>query len=123
METPFPSSIAVIVPAWDPPDSLVGLARELIGKGCGALILVDDGSSEERQAVFREISRMRGVTVLRHAKNAGKGSALKTGFRSFLAHPLDCVGVVTADADGQHTPADIALVANTPHWRSSAASF
>lgn len=111
METSFPSSIAVILPAWQPPDTLAGLARNLIDNGCRTLIVIDDGSSAERQTVFGEISQMRGAAVLRHAKNAGKGCALKTGFRSLLARPLDCVGVVTADADGQHTPADIALVA------------
>lgn len=107
----FPSSVAALIPAWEPPSGLVSLTRELLGHGCGAIIVVDDGSGAERQAIFREIAQASQVTVLRHPRNAGKGSALKTGFRHLLAHHPNCAGVVTADADGQHTSADIARVA------------
>src|SRR5204863_1625446 len=41
-----------------------------------------------------------------------KGQALKTAFNHVLLHaPADAVGVVTADADGQHLAADIRRVA------------
>ena len=106
----FPSSIAVLIPAWEPPDALVAVTRELIGNGCSTIVVVDDGSAE-RQVIFREITQAPQVTVLRHAKNAGKGSALKTGFGHLLVHHPNGAGVVTADADGQHTSADIVRVA------------
>src|SRR5262249_16001168 len=49
-----------------------------------------------------------------HAVNLGKGQALKTAFNHYLLRcPQDSVGVVTADADGQHLPADVLRVAET----------
>jgi hypothetical protein len=41
----------------------------------------------------------------------GKGAALKTGFRYAAYTYPDCIGYVTADADGQHTVEDILRVA------------
>jgi putative flippase GtrA len=49
--------------------------------------------------------------VLQHAINQGKGAALKTGINHVLCNLPECAGIVTADADGQHDPADILKVA------------
>jgi hypothetical protein len=54
---------------------------------------------------------MAGVTVLTNAVNLGKGAALKHGMNHILVQHPDCVGVVTADGDGQHAVADILRVA------------
>ena len=72
-------------------------------------LVVDDGSTSGRD-VFDEVRR-RGVTVLVHETNRGKGAALKTGFAWIAANAPECRTVVTADADGQHTPDDIMRVA------------
>lgn len=65
------------------------------------VVVVDDGSTDDtaRQAEGA------GATVLVQRPNAGKGAALRTGFRYALAH--DAAAVVTLDADGQHDPAEI----------------
>jgi putative flippase GtrA len=76
------------------------------------VVVVDDGSDAVCDTLFRAVDRHANVTVLRHAVNLGKGQALKTGFNHvLLAHP-GAPGVVTADADGQHLPKDIASVAS-----------
>ena len=49
--------------------------------------------------------------MLRHAVNLGKGAALKNAINYALVEWPDLCGVVTADADGQHDPADIHGVA------------
>ena len=41
--------------------------------------------------------------MLRHARNRGKGAALRTGFTALLDEGADAV--LTIDADGQHDPA------------------
>jgi putative flippase GtrA len=51
------------------------------------------------------------VHVLRHAVNLGKGRALKTGFNFVLDRFPHLLGVVTADADGQHRVEDVVRVA------------
>ena len=44
-------------------------------------------------------------------KNRGKGHALKTGFEYILNNTNESIGVVTADADGQHLVKDILSIA------------
>jgi glycosyltransferase involved in cell wall biosynthesis len=65
------------------------------------VIVVDDGSSDDTA----ERAEAAGATVARQVPNAGKGAALRTGFR----HALDrgCAAVITLDADGQHDAAEI----------------
>jgi glycosyltransferase involved in cell wall biosynthesis len=65
------------------------------------VLVVDDGSTDDTSAQ----AEAAGATVLRQIPNAGKGAALRTGFRHALATGAEAV--VTLDADGQHDPDDI----------------
>ena len=65
------------------------------------VIVVDDGSTDDTAAQ----AEAAGAVVLRQVPNAGKGAALRTGFRYALER--GAVAVVTLDADGQHDPAEI----------------
>jgi putative flippase GtrA len=71
---------------------------------------VDDGSGQSYTDIFDAV-RAEGCPVLTHAVNRGKGRALKTGFEYILGSTDEKSGVVTADADGQHTVLDIIRVA------------
>jgi len=66
-----------------------------------ATVVVDDGSRDGTA----EEARAKGVRVLSHARNLGKGAAHQTGFREALT--LGCEAVLTLDADGQHDPREI----------------
>src|SRR5690606_33675677 len=48
----------------------------------------------------------------RNATNLGKGGAIKHGINYALVHHADIAGIVTADADGQHSPNDICSIAS-----------
>lgn len=98
----------VLIPAYKPDMRLVALVDELAAEQLPVLI-VDDGSTEEQRPVFAALEE-RGITVLRHAVNQGKGRAMKTGFNYLMIHHPELKGVVTADCDGQHTPDDIKKV-------------
>lgn len=100
---------AVLIPAYKPDQRLCPLLRALRERGFERLIVVDDGSGEAYASIFEEVRGM--ATLLKHEVNQGKGAALKTGLRYVLEN--DACPVVTADADGQHTPEDIARVAQT----------
>jgi len=76
-----------------------------------AIVIVDDGSGPEFQPTFSAAAAFPNVELLRHAVNLGKGAALKTAFNYVLCTFPNPVGVVTADADGQHHPEDIQRVA------------
>lgn len=103
------NNIIVVIPAYEPDDSLIGLIERL-GADFDRFIVVDDGS-KTADAIFERVAGMSGVTLLRHEVNRGKGAALKTAFAKVIADFPDAAGVVTVDADGQHLPEDVANVA------------
>ena len=103
--TDGPARLGVLIPAYEPGRGLSGLVRRLSEAGL-PVVVVNDGSSAAAEPVFQELG---GAVVLRHKKNRGKGRALKTGIAYMAAQGFE--GVVTADADGQHSPEDILRVA------------
>ncbi len=65
------------------------------------VLVVDDGSSDGTAGA----ARAAGAEVLERRPNAGKGAALRAGFRWALEAGYD--GALTLDGDGQHDPAEI----------------
>ena len=101
-ETKLP---VVLIPSLEPDERLPAYVRELMDSGFSRVVVVNDGSSADYQPVFDRIADM-GATVLGYEVNHGKGYALKHGYRWILENEPDCAGVLTADADGQHTVTD-----------------
>ena len=104
-------AIAVLIPAWKPEPALPRIVSGLIDAGIGTVILVDDGNRGESFALLEAAASPARVQIVRHAVNLGKGRALKSGINAFLAQHQSFTGLVTADADGQHTVPDILAVA------------
>lgn len=105
------TGIAVLIPAWQPGSSLPVLVRGLREAGFPAIIVIDDGSDALHAEIFASLAGLDRVHVLRHAVNLGKGRALKTGINHVLATFPNYRGVLTADADGQHSVEDIVRTA------------
>jgi glycosyltransferase involved in cell wall biosynthesis len=108
----FSASIAMVIPAWKPTPEFVPFVHSLLDAGCHAILVVDDGSGPEYQGTFECLADHPYVRILRHAENRGKGSALKAGLDSFLSERTGYTGIVSADADGQHSVEDIVRVAH-----------
>jgi len=104
--------ISVIIPLYNEQDNIVHYTTDLfpiidnIGKSAGEkieYIFVDDGSQDETINKIQAIALVRTDTkILRHVKNSGMGSAIKTGLSA-------CTGdlVVTMDADLTFRPVDV----------------
>ena len=103
---------AIIIPALNPSESLIDYVKTLLAAGFARIIVVNDGSKEELSYIFTEIGAIEGCKVLSHNINKGKGRALKTAFSYFLKEEHDLAGVITADADGQHSAEDVFKVAD-----------
>ena len=97
----------ILIPSLEPDERLPAYIRRLKEGGFGRIVVVDDGSPEEYQPIFREIEKVPDTTVLHHDVNRGKGVALKNGYRWIEENLGESItGVITADADGQHTVED-----------------
>lgn len=106
------NDIPILIPSYNPDHRLLELVEALIQKGIKHIIIVNDGSREECQPIFEKLAGLEACTVLGHAVNCGKGRALKTGLNYFYLHFPNSPGIVTADSDGQHQPADILKLVN-----------
>ncbi|HEX5012619.1 MAG TPA: glycosyltransferase family 2 protein [Candidatus Limnocylindrales bacterium] len=96
---PAAAPVVALIPGYNEGPRIAAVVR-------GALehlpvIVVDDGSRDDTADRAREA----GATVIEQRPNAGKGAALRAGFRRALEGGYDAV--LTLDADGQHDPAEI----------------
>ena len=104
----------VLIPAYKPDERRIELTRELICDNGLDVLLVDDGGQEAFKHIFDKCREL-GAEVAVHAVNMGKGRALKTGINAAMLKWPDMAGIVTADADGQHTPKDILRLIDALH--------
>ena len=96
----------ILIPSLEPDDRLPAYISRLSESGFARIVVVDDGSAASYQPIFQELETVPGTAVLHHEVNRGKGVALKTGYRYILDRMKGVTGVITADADGQHTVED-----------------
>jgi glycosyltransferase involved in cell wall biosynthesis len=92
-------SVAVVIPVYNHQERVAEVIRQVLELGLPVFV-VDDGSTDGTPAV---LASLRGITILRHPVNLGKGAALLTGFAA-AAKVSDWA--LTLDADGQHLPQD-----------------
>lgn len=102
--------VCVVIPAYDAGNTIEAVIRETLLSGY-PLLVVDDGSRDDTAARVGKLP----VDLIRHRQNSGKGAALQTGFAWALQHGFD--GVITLDADGQHDPMAIPLLAEAARER------
>jgi glycosyltransferase involved in cell wall biosynthesis/SAM-dependent methyltransferase len=101
----------ILIPAYQPGPQLIAVVEELVSKGASRIVIVDNASGPGYAGIFEECAALPQVRIVRHLSNLGKGASLKTGIRYILDAFPASLGVVTADADGQHHPDDIVAVA------------
>ncbi len=105
-------NVVIMIPSLNPDQMLLHVVESIRNEGFERFLIINDGSKPDCLAVFDELERC-GCTVIHHAINLGKGRALKTGFNYTLKYMADAAGVITCDADGQHEPSAIRMVAET----------
>jgi dolichol-phosphate mannosyltransferase len=91
------------------------------------IVVVDDGSRDETQAVLQGLAKEWPLQVLRHKENQGYGVALKTGFLWIARNAKPSDSAVSMDADNTHLPEYIPAlldkldegfdVATASYWR------
>ena len=94
------AGVWIIVPAYNEAGRLAATLRLLVVCGC-PVVVVDDGSTDR---TF-EVAQAQAAWALRHVFNRGQGAALQTGLDFALRQGAQVL--VTFDADGQHSVADL----------------
>jgi glycosyltransferase involved in cell wall biosynthesis len=117
------SKIIFLIPSYRPTVLFCELLEEFRQMDPSPMVVVDDGSGSGYSELFQRAARVRDIVFLKNAVNLGKGAALKHGMNHVLVNYPDCMGVVTADADGQHAADDIMKVANELRSRSTEVIF
>lgn len=110
------TGLVLLIPAYQPSKALPDIVKTVTSdqsQPVDSVVVVDDGSGPDYSETFSQLEAIPNLTLLRHAVNLGVGAALKTGFNYVLVKWPECKGIVTADADGQHAPADIVRVAQS----------
>ncbi len=99
--------VLVVLPAYNEEQNLPGvlarMPKEIDGYTVGVAV-IDDGSEDATRRVALEA----GAGVVSNPIRRGQGAASRLGYD--LARRLDAKVVVTHDADGQHSPEEIATV-------------
>ncbi len=102
------NDIIVLIPAYNPDKILIEIVEEL--KKYYKIMVINDGSDPEYKRIFDEISKS--VILKTHETNYGKGEAIKTGIRECIEQNWNTKGIITVDADGQHSIEDVKKVGN-----------
>ena len=109
--TDFTKDIVIIIPSYKPDKKLIEVVKGVLDKGFTDILVVNDGSGSDYDAVFAEATAPKECTLLIHEVNRGKGCALKTAYEYCIKSRPSCKGVITVDGDNQHHPEDIATCA------------
>jgi len=91
--------LAIVIPAFNE-EKTIGKVVESV-KEYGIVIVVNDASLDNTM----QVAKNSGAIVVNLNENKGYDGALNSGFNK--ADELNCDGVITFDADGQHDSKDI----------------
>ena len=92
--------ITVGIPAYNEEKNIAKIIVKL-KKMVDQILVCDDGSTDSTCAIAESL----GVTVIKHPKNLGYGSAIRSIF--LKAREINSKVLVTIDADGQHKIEDV----------------
>ena len=104
MPDALPPAISVLIPGKNEAGNLPELIEEIRVALAGRpfeIIVIDDGSDDDTEAVIKGLMATRPwLRLIRHAQSCGQSAAVRTGLLAARA-PV----IVTIDGDGQNDPA------------------
>lgn len=99
------NNFSIVIPVFNHPEKVKDVILSCVELGFPVFV-VDDGSTD---ATVDQIRDIKGIHLIQHEKNRGKGAAIMTGFSEAVK---SSDWAITIDADGQHNPEDaIQLIA------------
>ncbi len=104
LERPWPR-IIVAIPAYNEEVAIGSVVLRAL-KHADEVVVVDDGSTDHTA----EVANLAGAHVIRHARNLGKGVAIRSAWLHARERCPDAL--VLLDGDHQHNPEDIPKLVN-----------
>lgn len=102
IETMRRHRICIVIPTFNNAGTLGDVLGRVLEYSTD-VIVVNDGSTDNTAAILKSFGNS--IDVVSYPDNAGKGEALKRGFRHAIS--LGYLYAITLDSDGQHYPEDI----------------
>jgi glycosyltransferase involved in cell wall biosynthesis len=99
-------TICALIAAFNEEESVAAVVAG-VRPFASEVVVVDDGSTDGTAAR----AAAAGAVVVRHGRNRGKGSAIRTGLARALAGPAS--HVLFIDGDAQHDPGDVPRLVET----------
>lgn len=99
---PAAMKLSVIIPVYNEVESIKTiLERVKATKLVHEIVVVDDGSKDGTRDILKTLNGKKGVRVILHEKNQGKGAAVRTGMSAATGDVL-----LIQDADLEYDPRD-----------------
>ncbi len=96
--------LSVIIPVYNEVESIETILKRVQAtRLVHEIIVVDDGSTDGTRDVLKKLDGRKGVRVILHGKNQGKGAAVRTGMTAAKGDVL-----LIQDADLEYDPRDYA---------------
>jgi len=99
---PIHMKLSVIIPVYNEFESIETILKRVQDtKMAYEIVVVDDGSIDGTRDILKKLNRKKGIRVILHEKNRGKGAAVRTGMAAATGDVL-----LIQDADLEYDPRD-----------------
>jgi glycosyltransferase involved in cell wall biosynthesis len=94
--------LSVIIPVYNEVESIQTILKRVqAARQAHEIVVVDDGSRDGTRDILKKLDGKKGVRVILHEKNRGKGAAVRTGMSAAKGDVL-----LIQDADLEYDPRD-----------------
>lgn len=94
--------LSIVMPVYNEANTLEEIVARVHAVGLAdEIVIVDDGSKDGSPEILKKLGQQKGVRVITHEKNKGKGAAVRTGIQAAQGDL-----VLIQDADLEYDPRD-----------------